>query len=75
MKKQRNKPFDSSLEMGILIPDGAIHKYARAHGHAALGELMDQIGQACDEQNRELLSTLPLVGRIITRPKAAEQNA
>lgn len=64
----RKPAFDPSVEMGILIKNGAIHAYARHHGHAALGQMMDDIAVASYAQKRAVLLAFPLVSKVITRP-------
>lgn len=64
----RKPAFDPSIEMGIMIKNGAIHSYARHHGHAAVGRMMDEIAVASYAQDRAALQAFPIVSKVITRP-------
>ena len=66
--------FNPAIEMGVLIPNGAIRAYGRVHGAAALGHLMDTIGNACDAQDRNGLLGLPLVGKVVVRPATLKEE-
>ena len=67
-KYKFRSPFNPAIEMGVLIPKGAVRAYGKLHGAAALGQMMDTISIACEAQDRNELLRLPLVGKIVVRP-------
>lgn len=64
----RKSAFDLSIEMGVEIKTKALHKYAHHYGNAALGQMMHDICEASQAQNRAALLAFPIVGAVVTRP-------
>ena len=60
--------FNPAIEMGVEIKTKALNKYAHHHGNAALGQMMYDIREASQAQNRAALLAFPIVGAVVTRP-------
>lgn len=67
-RKKYSKPFDCEIEMGVLLKPDAIRAYAKEHGHAALGELIQDIEKAAAMQDGTKVLAFPIVEAVTTRP-------